>query len=231
MAVAAEAFMAQRARAVEASVPLRRNGKETASPLSLRTFIVDDGRGNRHAIRGRPHEVFEEVFEAYADRIFAYALRRTENVQDAEDVGQEAFLRAYRNSLEYPEDQRTIYTGPWLYEIVRNVCTDVERQRRLFKSLPMDPSHEEGIETKSRYEKPQAVAEMHQEQEFVHRVLDKLEPYQRTILVLREFQGLSCAQIAEVVGSTSSAVKSCLHRAREEFRKVARKLDPSCSAV
>ena len=71
---------------------------------------------------------------------------------------------------------------------------------------------------------PERDALTHESREMVHRVLQELPPKYRLCLVLREYQGLSCEEIGEVIGSSRSAVKSLLFRAREEFRVVYQRL-------
>src|SRR4029078_10844631 len=115
--------------------------------------------------------------------------------------------------------------GPWLYRIATNLCMDQFLRRKLIRwehiENLLSVFHLKGVAKDS----PERETLRQEAREMVHRVLEKLPPKFRTCLVLREYQDMSCEEIAEVLGATRSAVKSLLFRAREEFRVVHARLE------
>ncbi|MBI2022425.1 sigma-70 family RNA polymerase sigma factor [Candidatus Daviesbacteria bacterium] len=171
---------------------------------------------------------FDKIVGDYEDRIYNCVYRLMWNREDAHDLTQEAFLRAY---VALPKVKEELKVGPWLYRIATNLCMDQLRRRGLKKW--------ESLEIFEGREQIKAVAATTPEKEIlrveqielVHRVLEKLPPKYRAALVLREYQDMSCEEIAEVLGISRSAVKSTLFRAREEFRRVHAKLENQSGSV
>jgi RNA polymerase sigma-70 factor, ECF subfamily len=165
---------------------------------------------------------FDDIFETYNDRIYNCVYRLMGNAEDAYDLTQETFLRAYS---ALPKVQGELKVGPWLYRIATNLCMDQLRRRKLIRWEPIENLlsvfHAKGVAKDS----PEGETLRQESREMVHRVLEKLPPKYRTCLVLREYQDMSCEEIAEVLGTTRSAVKSLLFRAREEFRVVHARLE------
>jgi RNA polymerase sigma-70 factor (ECF subfamily) len=147
--------------------------------------------------------------------------------EDAYDLTQETFLRAY---AALPKLTGELKMGPWLYRIATNLCMDQLRRRKLIRWEPLDSLLSVFHPRQTSRESPEREALRHESREMVHRVLAKLPPKYRLCLVLREYQDMSCEEIAEVLGTTRSAVKSLLFRAREEFRVVHERLEQSASA-
>jgi len=151
----------------------------------------------------------EQLFERYAQQIYAFCLYRLGDRQDAEDALQSTFLNALRalerGVVPYAE-------AAWLFTIARNVCLtrrrSTFRRRRLESQAPLDDS----------------VASPERETEQLVDLTGALYglPYrQRHALVLREWQGLDYSEIASELGLTQSAVETLLHRARRSLRAAA----------
>jgi RNA polymerase sigma-70 factor, ECF subfamily len=160
---------------------------------------------------------FEEIYNRYERRIYAFIYRTMGNSEDAYDLTQDTFVKAY---TALPRTSPDLNLSAWLHRIAWNACMDVLRRRKLVRWLPW-----ETFDTNPGLEPP---ADDDPEGEYgqaetageVQVVLNKLSPKHRTSLVLKEYQGMSCDEIGEVMGLTRSAVKSLLFRAREEFRQV-----------
>jgi RNA polymerase sigma-70 factor (ECF subfamily) len=173
-------------------------------------------------VQAREEVVFDDIFEAYHERIYNCVYRLMGSSEDAYDLTQETFLRAY---AALPKVRGELKVGPWLYRIATNLCMDQLRRRKLIRWEPLDNLLAVFHPKQVAKDSPERETLRQESREMVHRVLAKLPPKYRTCLVLREYQDMSCEEIAEVLGTTRSAVKSLLFRAREEFRAVHERLE------
>src|SRR5712692_3609431 len=157
---------------------------------------------------------FEEVVLPHLDAVFNYARWLTKNEADAEDVVQDAYVRALRffSSLR-GEDARA-----WLFTIVRN--TWYGRFPRRAGSPVMTVADEEAENRADASLDPEAQLIQHQTVEEVRRALETLPTDFREVLVLRELEGLSYKEIAAIVGIPLGTVMSRLARARERLAGV-----------
>jgi RNA polymerase sigma-70 factor, ECF subfamily len=173
-------------------------------------------------VQAREDVAFDDIFAEYQDRIYNCVYRLMGNREDAYDLTQETFLRAY---AALPKVTGELKVGPWLYRIATNLCMDQLRRRKLIRWEPLDSLLSVFSPKSVAKDSPEGETLRTESREMVHRVLEKLPPKYRACLVLREYQDMSCEEIAEVMGTTRSAVKSLLFRAREEFRVVHEKLE------
>lgn len=156
---------------------------------------------------------FERCVEMYQPRIYAFTLRLTGNPQDAEEIAQDTFVRAYRALLDYePERIRSLALRPWLYQIALNIVRNRVRVRRP-KTEPLD-----GEDTPVSWiaipadEQPEAVALRGERQrELAERVLALPEHF-RIAVLLRFVADLSYAEIAGLLGHPEGTVKAHVHR-------------------
>jgi RNA polymerase sigma-70 factor (ECF subfamily) len=162
-------------------------------------------------------ESFEALFDRYQTPIYNYVLRMMGNPEDANDLTQEAFLKAY---VALPKLTGEVNLGAWLYRIATNTCLDELRRRRIIKWQPWEAFLSAFHPKQVASDDPERETLRLEDSAMVQRVLDRLPPKYRTCLLLREYQELSCEEIGDVIGASRSAVKSLLFRAREEFRKV-----------
>jgi len=160
---------------------------------------------------------FDEIFESYHERIYNCIYRLVGNPEEAHDLTQETFLRAYAG---LPKIDGELKVGPWLYRIATNLCMDQLRRRKLIRWEPWESFVALFHPKQVARDNPERDALRQESRELVHRVLQELPPRYRICLVLREYHGMSCEEIGDVIGSSRSAVKSLLFRAREEFRQV-----------
>ena len=179
-------------------------------------------------VQAREDVVFDDVFQEYQDRIYNCVYRLMGNREDAYDLTQETFLRAY---AALPKVKGELKVGPWLYRIATNLCMDQLRRRKLIRWEPLDNLLAVFSPKQVAKDNPERETLRQESREMVHRVLAKLPPKYRICLVLREYEGMSCEEIAGVLGTTRSAVKSLLFRAREEFRVVHDRLEGPSSAT
>lgn len=156
-------------------------------------------------------ESFSILVETYQGPVFNLAYRMLGDAREAEDAAQEAFLRAYKHLERYDPD-RPFKT--WLLSIASNHCIDRLRKRRLIflsidEPLPPHPA------LASDMENPETAVAKSERQATIQALLDKLPPDYRVTVVLRYWYDMSYAEIANMLETTESAIKSRLFRARQ----------------
>ena len=161
---------------------------------------------------------FEELVAAYEKQVYNLALRMTDNAQDAEDMAQEAFLKAYRCLPQFRGESKF---SVWLYRIVSNVCLDFLRgqKRRSAASLSVEDEdgEEQQLDLPDESSAPELLLERKLTREAVQRGLQSLGEDQRQILLLREIQGLSYEEIGLALHLEPGTVKSRIFRARKKL--------------
>ncbi len=183
-------------------------------------------------IRGGDRDAFAELVECHQQRVVGTVARMLgRDAADAEDIGQQVFLRLWKSAPRY---EPTAKFTTWLYTIARNLVFNELRRRkhRPSISLDADPSGEtSGHEGSARLEDTQAAgpdatlleAEL---QQAITSAIEHLPETQRLAIVLRRYEELSYEEIAAVLNLTVPAVKSLLFRARVLLReRLARYLD------
>lgn len=169
-------------------------------------------------VRSGDTEAFEGLILAHQKQVYNLALRMTGNEQDALDLSQEAFLRAYTSLESFRGDSKF---SVWLYRLVSNVCIDFirSRKRRPVVSLSYTGDDEDMQELEipdSRFS-PETEFEKNALREAVSRGLELLSPEYRQILTLREINGLSYEEIGAVLDLEEGTVKSRIFRARKRL--------------
>lgn len=156
---------------------------------------------------------FRELVERYQRRTYWIAYNMLHSYEQAQDIAQEAFLRVFRNLPRF-DTHKNFYT--WLYQIVVNLCID--RLRRASHARSVELSEIGGL-TDPKPD-PSEATDRRDLRERVLRTLDRLPDRYKAVLVLRDIQGFSGNEIAEIVGCTNATVRWRLHRARKLFKDV-----------
>lgn len=169
-------------------------------------------------------DAFEALVTAYQKQVYNLALRTVGNEEDAADMTQEAFLRAYRSLGSFRGDSKF---SVWLYRLTTNICIDFlrSRGRRPTVSLTAADEDEEPQEldvADDRFDPVQSL-ERAELRRAVQRGLAALPEDYRRILMLRELSGLSYAEIGQVLRLEEGTVKSRLFRARKKLCDFLRK--------
>ena len=163
-------------------------------------------------------EAFEDLVRAHEKTVYNLALRMTGDAQDAEDMAQEAFLKAYRSLGDFRGESKF---SVWLYRIVSNVCLDFLRRRSRRPSVSLTTEDEEGEEQQwdvpDERLSPERLLEQKLTREAVQAGLRELPEEQREILLLREIRGLSYEEIGEILSLEPGTVKSRIFRARKRL--------------
>jgi RNA polymerase sigma-70 factor (ECF subfamily) len=163
---------------------------------------VDD-RNLVEAAQAGDADAFEMLVRRYHPPVYRIALRLLASSADADDVTQDTFLRAWRSLSRFRGDSAF---ATWLYRIVTRRCFDLLAAHRptvVLDEEQLAPSVDPSITIEQR-ERLRAIT----------RQIQALPPDQRVALVLREFEGLSYTQVADVLQTTVTAIKGRIHRAR-----------------
>ncbi|MCS7246411.1 MAG: sigma-70 family RNA polymerase sigma factor [Thermomicrobium sp.] len=172
-------------------------------------------------------EAFALLYQKYERTIYQFIYRMVGNAEDASDLTQECFIRAYK---ALPQTSEDLNLGAWLRRIAANVCLDTLRRRSRLRWLRLDHlAPWQGGPSRSTTHDPERALLQTETQDVVERVLQRLQPRYRAALILREYEGYSSDEIADFLGISRSAAKSLLFRAREEFRRLYHEMEASTS--
>ena len=169
-------------------------------------------------VLGGDTDAFEALVTEYEKNVYNLALKMTGNTEDAADLSQETFIKAFHSLGCFRGVSKF---SVWLYRIVSNVCLDFLRRRSRRQTVSLSMEDEDGEETQldipDERQTPELLLEKRMTREAVRRGLAQLPPEPRQILLLREIQGLSYEEIASVLGIESGTVKSRIFRARKKL--------------
>lgn len=161
---------------------------------------------------------FEKLVLEYEKSVYAITQRMTGNAEDAADMTQETFIKAYNSLSSFRGDSKF---SVWLYRIATNVCLDFlrSRSRKPTVSLSMedDDGEEVELDIADESQSPERLLERGLTRDAVRRGLNALSPEYRQILLLREIQGLSYEEISDVLTLEVGTVKSRIFRARKRL--------------
>lgn len=213
-----------------ANVTLAKSSADSLTKEDVEKLKVD----RKDVLQAKAGDVaaFRRLVEQYQQRVLTIALGVLGNHEDAQDVAQEAFLKAYRHLPLFRGDS-SFYT--WLYRIVFNLAVDFSRRRyRHVENSVGDMATVEnalGVSTKasrgrsessgflSSTPSPEDQVERQELRRSISKAMVDLSPEHRTVIVLREIEGLSYAEISHIVGCSKGTVMSRLHHARKRLQK------------
>ena len=159
-------------------------------------------------------DAFRVLVERHSRPLFRVAFRMTGNQQDAEDVVQESFLRAWRQLGKF--DERASF-GTWLYRIATNCSLDVMRSRKRRSAL--SEAEDPALALPSGDPSPERVAMSGEVRERVAEAMDGLSASERTAFVLRHFEGMRIVDVSRVLGCQPGAAKHSVFRAVQKLRR------------
>jgi RNA polymerase sigma-70 factor (ECF subfamily) len=172
------------------------------------------------ALRRRDPDAFSQLFESHSDKVYRLAVGLLENEGEAEEVVQDAFMRLFER-LEQFEGRSKLST--WLYRVTYNLCQDRLRKRRPEVALAMDIDDEDPIPVPRIFVDWSQVPERYLTEAEITAELDRaiatLPPNLKAVFMLREIEGLSTKECADVLEISGSATKVRLHRARLLLRE------------
>ena len=169
-------------------------------------------------ILGGDTQAFEEIVLEHQKNVYNLALKMTGNADDAFDVSQDTFLRAYNALSSFRGDSRL---SVWLYRLTSNICIDLLRKKKrrgeVSLSVRNDQNEEDEIEIPDDRYAPETALERKELRRSLREGLASLPENYRQILTLREISGLSYEEIAQVLELEPGTVKSRLFRARKQL--------------
>ena len=163
---------------------------------------------------------FEELVRANQGLVYNVALKLTGNREDALDVSQEAFIKAYKNLSSFRFESRF---SAWLYRLTYNAAMDQMRKPRDVPTVSLteeDEDDESQRDIPDPSPGPEERAQRRELQEEVRRAVLQLDEDKREVLAMREFSGMSYGAIAEALGIEEGTVKSRLSRARAQLAEI-----------
>src|SRR5712671_1041012 len=173
-------------------------------------------------------DAFRALVETHSRSVFRLAFRMTGNEQDAEDVVQESFLRAYRQLSKF--DERATF-GTWLYRIAMNCSLDLvrSRKRRSEQLAPADPEMDDPVLSLPSHDPtPDRMAMSSEVRDRVAEAMNELSASERTAFVLRHFEGMCIEDVSQILGCQPGAAKHSVFRAVQKLRRA---LEPLVSTA
>lgn len=174
-------------------------------------LVLRSQRGEAHA--------FGLLVQRHMQRAYFTALALTGSPEDARDLSQEAFVRAYRAIAKFDAAAGAFFT--WYYRILRNLCLNLRRDRSR-RARPFAEIGESVMEqvAAATEEDPAVLAERNELQDALWRALASLKPAACEVIVLKDFQGMSYKEIAEALHCPAGTVMSRLFEARRRLREL-----------
>ncbi|HEY3172801.1 MAG TPA: sigma-70 family RNA polymerase sigma factor [Thermoanaerobaculia bacterium] len=197
--------------------PRHEEGRDAAMPRTdpLTNDLADDLDG-----------AFERLVRGFQDRLFSFARRLCGNREDAEEVAQDSFVRAYRALKTYPEDRiRSLALQAWLYRITLNVARNRLRGKRL-RLVSIENGGAEGEAARRAWEspddpgeRPDSRLEQSQKRADIAFLVATLPERYRAALILRYVEGLQLDEVAAILKQPLGTAKSNVHRAVNLLRR------------
>jgi len=176
----------------------------------------------KKTLRG-DNQAFEELVQIYQNKVYALSYRYMGNEDDAYDMSQESFIKAYRSLKSFKGDSSF---GTWIYRITTNVCLDEIRRRKrrvvpLSLDEPLATLDGNGVEKEIADTSLTAdrIYEQKEFSEYLQTLLDEMKPEHKSAIVLRDVMELSYEEIAVVLDCSIGTVKSRINRARTVLQK------------
>jgi RNA polymerase sigma-70 factor, ECF subfamily len=165
---------------------------------------------------------FEQLVRQFQDRLFAFALRLTGKREDAEEVAQDAFVRAYRALKTYPAERvRAMALKAWLYQVTLNVARNRLR-RKGHRTVSLDESDREGRGREPHDDpagRPDARFEVKRRRADIASLVARLPERYRAPLILRYVEGLKLEEVSAILKQPLGTTKSNVHRAINALRE------------
>ncbi len=161
---------------------------------------------------------FQEIMKIHGQKMLGLAFKFTKNHQDAEDLYQETFLKIYKNlqSFRFESEFST-----WAYRVLANLAYNSFRKQKTNMTVDMEDGERDMWETIPGDERDNADAEVYTEslREQIYSALSQLSPKQKTVFIMKHYEGKKIKDIAGVLGTTEGTIKKYLFRATQKMRQ------------
>ena len=184
---------------------------ESASQQTALVLVIERAKAGDAA-------AFEHLVTSYQRKVVGVAWRMLGNQEDARDAAQETFLKAYKYLQSFDSEQD--FSG-WLYRIAVNACRDIARKRRRTEQFTsFEAEHEAGnFDRLASPDDVEALAIQAQERVLINEALKTLSEKERSAIVLRDLEGLTTEEVARILGSSPTTVRSQISSARAKIRE------------
>ena len=193
----------------------------TASPAQFAVRkVASDDLDLVHASKRGDLVAFEQLVKRYDRRLLRISQTVTHNREDSEDAVQEAFLKAFQNLAEFREDSQF---STWLIRITVNQSLMKLRKQRAQKEVPLDEDYQADgdvlpVDVPDRAPNPEQLCWASELRDILLRTLKESRPILRRVFVLRDVEGLSIKETAQLLNLSQEAVKARLWRVRSQLR-------------
>jgi RNA polymerase sigma-70 factor (ECF subfamily) len=189
--------------------------------MTAQNPVVNNDLDLVHASKNGDVAAFEELVKRYDRKLFRIAQSVTHNVEDSQDAVQEALLKAFQHLGQFREESQF---STWLVRITVNQSLMKLRKNRAIREVPLDEDlHHDGtvlpLEVTDWAPNPEQLYWASELRLILISALSDLEPISRTVFVLRDIEGLSTAQTADILNLSPTAVKARLWRSRLQLRE------------
>lgn len=163
-------------------------------------------------------EAFEKLILDHQKKVYNLCYRYFENQDDASELAQEVFIKVYKSIGTFKEESSL---STWIYKIAVTTCIDELRKRKNHKVIYINDNGDDGphVEIASNMESPHEHYEKKEIKIEVQKAISQLGEEFKTVIVLRDIQGFSYDEIAEITGAPLGTVKSRIKRAREAVKE------------
>lgn len=169
-------------------------------------------------------DVFLDLVRKHQDKVYRLAFYLLKNSEDAKDVTQETFFRAWQHRKKIR--QETAHS--WFLKVAQNLCFNQLKKRKFQVHLSEEDGEtfENLLHTHSYKSNPSPdeIAIKQEVKQLVHQAIDELPPNMRSIIVMRELEEMSYKEIAEILNQPVNSVKSTVFRARKKLREILNRL-------
>lgn len=156
-------------------------------------------------------DAFRKLFEQYHKRVLHIAYRLSGNIQEAEDITQEVFIKVFKEINKF-QAAASFYT--WLYRITVNLCLDKKRKRQRREKYHANS----GLDSVNNNLDQQIWQD--EIQQILQIALTQIKPKLRTVIVLKDIEGLSYGEVAQIVGCSEGTISSRLNRGRKRLKTI-----------
>jgi len=160
---------------------------------------------------------FEQLFNRHQKRIYSIAHRMMSNEEDAMDLTQEIFLKAYQKIGKF--NFKSAFST-WLYKLAMNLCIDELRKRKPVSAVPITDSSLKEAVLQTNVNTPEDHAMLNDRERQIWEALNSLKDNERAIIILRDMEGFSYKEISGILKCSLGRVKSRLHEARQNLKEI-----------
>ncbi|MBK7993462.1 MAG: RNA polymerase sigma factor [Blastocatellia bacterium] len=181
--------------------------EKTFSSSQVQSLIAQAKLGDNHA--------FEQILILYQRQVLGTAIRLLGNVDDGRDAAQEVFLKLHKYLHNFNEEKDFL---PWLYQMTVNSCRDIARKRTKHSTLSLD-SEKETINNIASSQNIEEEINLVQEKKIINQALETLSEKEKTVLILRDIEGLETKDVARLLGTAEATIRSQISMARVKIKK------------